>query len=950
MNLKLFKLIFSFLLVILCGETYGQTEILGKVSDGSNPLPGATILIKDSQKSTATDENGLFKLEKVEKGQYTFQVSYFGLKTQEIAVIVTGESTMNLGEIILKEGESIGLKDIVITSAYKPSQAKALSMKRSSALISEVIAADAIGKLPDRNAAEAVQRIQGVSIERDMGEGRFVSVRGTPIQWSASTLNGNRMPSASGDYQNRGVQMDIFPSELIQYVKLSKAIAPDMDGDAIGGSVDFVTKSAPLKEVLTVNAAGGYVDQAQAASYNTSVLYGNKITDKLSFITSAVIWDRSSGTDMEKNIYNFSDPDPVKSFAINELQLRDYVAKRRTLGFNGALNYQINENNKIYFKGLYSQYLDQQTVRENYFTFNANNAKIQSRHADYLTDLYSFQLGGDSKILDNLSLNWSASTARSSFKFDSPDNLNKDERGYPIVNFIQQMKYGGLSSDGKKYLKMDSPDGIGDTGDVVKPYLQTPLDAKAMHLNQVILSQNNNSETDYRGQIDLKYNLNEGNFLKFGSKMSMKNKDVKTKTLVWMPGDLLGVPNTPHTYLSDLQTENYPLNGGFLTELGSPYNDVLINQITNNQIDQMYTPEFQKNQALVQVQGANSASNITGSYTGKENVYANYIMGQFNLTDKLTFMGGIRNEYNEITFKGKEVITTSTGSETKPVVQDNSYNAFLPMAHLKYNFTDNTILRAAYTRTFARADFNDLNPGTVVNSLTRTVTQGNTDLKPTFSNNYDLMFEHYLKDVGIFSAGVFYKDLTNVIYSNQALVDIGGESYIKTNPDNLQSAWLLGFEAGISKRFTELPGILSHFGFEGNYTHIQSEVEIPFFQNGLQTQTVKTTLPKQAKHIFNAILFYESNKFMARIAGNFKGKYLNEIRSSAGPDHYSWFDNNFTVDFSSSYAINSKIRLFLELNNITNSPNRFYMGQRDRIETISYASFRGQVGLTYTIL
>lgn len=934
----------------MCGEVYSQTEISGKVTDGTNPLPGASLIIKGTTNSTSSDADGLFKLGQLNSGEYLLQVNYIGLVSQEITVIVKSESKINLGNITLKESKSEGLKEVVITSAYRPSQAKALSMKRASALISEVIASDAIGKLPDRNAAEAVQRIQGVSIERDMGEGRFVSVRGTPIQWSASTLNGNRMPSASGDFQNRGVQMDIFPSELIQFVKLSKAIAPDMDGDAIGGSVDFITKSAPLKEVLTVNAAAGYVDQSQAATYNASVLYGNKITDKLSFITSAVIWDRSSASDMEKLIYNFNSPDPVKSFAINELQLRDYVAKRRTLGFNAGLNYQFNENNKIYFKGLYSQYLDQQTVRENYFTFNANNAKIQSRHADYLTDLYSFQLGGDSKLTDKLLLNWSLSTAKSSFKFDSPDNLDKDNRGYPIVNFIQKMTYGGLSSDGLKYMQMDSPDGIGDMGDVVKPYVQTPINADVMHLNQVILSQNNNSEKDYRAQLDLKYNLNGGDFLKFGTKLSKKDKEVMTKTLVWMPGSLLGISGAPNTYLSDLETEKYPYNGGFLTELNEPYNDVLINQLTNGQIDQMYTPEFQKAQGLVQVQSPTASSNITGSYTGKENVYANYVMGQFNLTDKITFMGGIRNEYNNITFSGKEVVTTSTGNEIKPNIQDNSYNAFLPMAHLKYNFTDNTILRAAYTRTFARADFSDLNPSLVVNEITRTITQGNTDLKPTFSNNFDLMFEHYLKDVGIFSAGLFYKDLTNVIYSNQSMVDLNGQSYIKTNPDNLESASLFGFETGISKRFTELPGFLSHLGFEGNYTYIQSEVEIPFFQNGVQTQMIKTTLPKQAKHIFNTVLFYESNKFMARIAGNYKGKYLNEIRSSAGPDHYSWFDSNFTVDFTSSYAISKKIRLFLELNNITNSPNRFYMGNKDRIETTSYASFRGQVGVTYNIL
>ncbi|MEL4306851.1 TonB-dependent receptor [Joostella sp. CR20] len=944
MNLLLRLAFFMSVLISTLG--YGQGQVKGKVLDGDTPLPGASVSVKGQSIGTATSFDGDFTISNLDDGSYTIVISYIGYTSAEKSFNIENSSDVNLGDIILSEGEL--LDEVVVKSAYRPSQARALNIKKASLAIAEVLAADAIGKLPDRNAAEAVQRLQGVSIERDMGEGRFVSVRGTPIQWSSSTLNGNRMPSASGDYENRGVQMDIFPSELIQYVKLSKAITPDMDGDAIGGSVDFITKSAPHSETLTANIAGGYVDQSEDPTYNASIVYGNKITDKLSFISSAVIWDRSTGLDQFRGLYDYNNPDPIQSFSINELQLRDYLAKRRTLGFNLGLDYQINKNNKVYFKGLYSQYLDQQSVRETYFTFNQNSVTTQARHADYLTDLYSLQLGGKSILNDAFTIDWSVSTDKSSFKFNSPDNLDDADRGYPIVNFKQPMQYGNLSSDGLKYFATDAPDGIGDTGDVILPHVTTALDPSMMNLNQIILSQNNNEERDYRGQFDITNTISSSLTLKGGFKYVNKYKKVDRKVLVWMPTAALGIPNSPITTINDLETEEFPYNGGFLTEVDEPYNDVIINQITDNQIDQMFTPEFQQNASLLQVQGPDASSNLTSSYSGTENVYASYLMGTYKLNNKWQFVAGFRNEYNAISFSGKEVVNTENGQEVQDITQNNNYNAFLPMAHFKFSPSENTILRGAYTRSFARPDFGDLNPGTFINEISQQITQGNTDLKPTFSNNFDLMFEHYFGDVGILTGGVFYKDLSNVIYDDQNVVVLNGENYLSSRPENLESATLFGFETGISKRFTKLPGFLSHFGIEGNYTYIDSKVDVPFFQ-GEEVTMIETTLPKQAKHIFNAILFYESNKFMARIAGNYKGKYLNEIRSSAGPEHYAYFDENFTVDFSSSYAISDKFRLYLELNNITNAPNRYYHGVSSRVEQESYFSFRGQIGLTYSI-
>ena len=211
------------------------------------------------------------------------------------------------------------------------------------------------------------------------------------------------------------------------------------------------------------------------------------------------------------------------------------------------------------------------------------------------------------------------------------------------------------------------------------------------------------------------------------------------------------------------------------------------------------------------------------------------------------------------------------------------------------------------------------------------------------------MFEYYLSDVGLISAGTFYKQLSNIIYDNQSIVSLNNKTYVKNTPENLDKASLLGFELGLSKRFTELPSFLSKLGVELNYSFVDSKIDLPQFEKGKQVSVLTTTLPKQAKHIFNSILFYEDGKVMARIAGNYKGNYLNVIRSQAGADHYQWFDKNFTLDFSASYAVTPKSSSVYGLNNITNEPNRFYHGMRERMETISYVSFRGQLGVSFQI-
>ncbi len=929
-------------------NSFSQGTVTGKIRDTNGPLPGANVLIEGTYTGTITNLEGVFSLSNAPVGTRRLEISYIGYEKKYLEFTVSQGEKVNLGEILLTEG--IALNDVIIKGVYRPSQVRALSIKKTSVNVAEVLAADAIGKLPDRNAAEAVQRMQGVSIERDMGEGRRVIVRGAPTHWTSILLNGNRLPSAGGASDERYTQLDIFPSELIEYVRLDKAPTPDLDGDAIGGTMNFITKSTPLDETFSVNLAGGYNTRSAHPSYNGSVVYGNRIGEKFGFIASGVIWDRRAGIDRYEVNYDFTNEDPVQAFGINTLQLRDYLARRRTLGFNLGMDYDLSENSRIYFKGLYSQYLDQQTVRETYFNFYQDNIQYQARHADYITNLYSYQLGGDFKLGTRLRLDVLGQYSNSDFRLNSPDILPEEDRGYPIVNFVQPTTYEGLAADGIKYLAMDSPDGTGSTLDDIRPDPTIPVTPSQSMLNQVILASLKKDETQYTGKFDFNYNLNDRLNFKAGGKYALMDREFNSYTLVKMQAGMLGIPGSPPILTMDqLESSAEPFDGNFLKEIGDVYDDINYASITNEQIDELYTDEFAAEHGLITVLDKDAPSNAPASYTGTEEVLSGYFMASLKMNDKVEITGGIRNEVNRIEFSGKRVITTGEGVTIENVVESKNYNAFLPMIHMKYHFSEKAILRAAVTRSYSRPTFNRLNPGTQISEITYTITEGNTKLNPTFSTNYDLMFEYYPEILGLFSAGVYYKGLTDYIYDDQSIVNLDGQNYLLSRPDNLESAWLFGVEVGVVKRFENANNFFKNFGVELNYSYIDSEVEIPTFTGGEQTGSYKTTLPGQAKHIGNAVLIYENNKFSTRLAGNLKGRYISTIRSIAGPEHYRWFDNNFTVDLSSSYDVADNFRIFLEISNLTNAPNSYFHGDPSRPEQRGWSGIRGQLGLNYKL-
>ncbi|WP_326983530.1 TonB-dependent receptor [Chryseobacterium sp. MYb264] len=943
----------AFFLLASFGTIHAQT-IKGTVVGKTNgALPGANISIVDADAKSVSSLDGDFNLLSPKLGEINVKVEYIGYETKIFPVTIK-EGTNDLGYLTINpEDKKVkdkvsDIQEVVIARPNALTQAKAYEIKKNNNAIMEVIAADAIGKLPDRNAAEAVQRVQGVAVARYHGEADQATVRGTPFAWTSALFNGNRLPSANV-LGNRSFVLDVVPSELIQFVQVSKAVTPDMDGDAIGGSINFITRTAPAKKTLSVSGAGGYNNFSHNATYNGSIVYGDRFfKNKLGVILSGAIWDRQWGADAFDVTYNTGAENDVQKKSINSVMMKRYMGTRRTIGLNGGLEYKLNANNKFYFRGMFNKFDDIRPVYESYVDYTNNRYQYNFRYSHYQTELYGMELGGEHSITPKLNIDWMLSDYQAKYFLDTPPT--NEIKGLPIATFRQKITGGftNLSNDGKRYWGFDSPNGIGGeymdyTSDTANP--NEVMSADKLLLSQLVIAKLDNNERDKIARVNLKYDVNSNITLKIGAKYREKDRN---STYGY---NAVFIPTTSSLLnLSQLSTSEPPKGTAFLGGMNGNFDQYVMNPPTKDQLFQMFSPAFLQENGFKDYSSAEA--NATSVYTGEESVFATYAMAEIKASDKFKIVGGFRNETTRLTLKGAKSTKEGSSSVITPSVVESNYNAFLPMLHLRYNFSPKASVRFAYTKSFIRPNFGDMSPGSTIDNTTNPmrITRGNPDLKPTFSHNLDLMGEYYFNNIGILSGGVFYKKISDIVFSDTSMMNVGGTDYMVSQPKNLQDSKLFGFEIGINKRLDFLPGFWNGFGVEFNYTFIDSKVEVPRTDKNGVIHFDKTALPNQSRNLFNAILYYESNKVMIRLAGNYRGKSVETINQSLGPDYYIWSDKNFTIDFSASYDISKKVKLFIELNNLSNESLRLYMGDnKQRITSNEWYGSRGQMGVRWQI-
>lgn len=242
MKIQLLTLMALLSMVLLSAEVMAQGVLKGKVIDSQNlSLPGANVILKGTTVGTVTNQKGEFSILNLGVGSYIVEITYLGYANGSQEVIIKGGET-TVVNFKLNESALEGAEFIVFGDRLK-GQARALNQQKNNANITNIVSSDQIGRFPDANIGDALKRIPGITMQNDQGEARNIIIRGMAPQLNSVTLNGERLPSAEGD--NRNVQMDLIPSDMIQTIEVNKAVLPNMDADAIGGSVNLVTRQAP---------------------------------------------------------------------------------------------------------------------------------------------------------------------------------------------------------------------------------------------------------------------------------------------------------------------------------------------------------------------------------------------------------------------------------------------------------------------------------------------------------------------------------------------------------------------------------------------------------------------------------------------------------------------------------------------------------------------------------
>ncbi len=272
------KFFTTVLLTFITLLSYGQSTVLtGKVTDEADrfSLPGATIRIAEGNRYTVSGQNGSFEFLDLPEGAYTVSVVYLGYQPLETKITVKRGQTNNIDLALVAAANT--LSEVVVMGDMLKGQARALNQQKNNQNISNIISSDQVGRFPDANIGDALKRVPGITMQNDQGEARNIIIRGLAPNLNSVTLNGDRIPSAEGD--NRNVQMDLIPADMISTIEVNKTLTPDMDADAIGGSVNLITRASPNGQRISATLAGGYGPIRDKANYTAGLVYGNRFAN-----------------------------------------------------------------------------------------------------------------------------------------------------------------------------------------------------------------------------------------------------------------------------------------------------------------------------------------------------------------------------------------------------------------------------------------------------------------------------------------------------------------------------------------------------------------------------------------------------------------------------------------------------------------------------------------------
>ncbi len=934
--------------VLTTSMAYAQTgTIRGQVIDDGNgeAMIGTTVAIQGTTLGSATDMDGKFTIANLAPGTYSLQISFISYLTTVVEnVVVNADEVTVVNNIRIKE-ESTELQEVVVTSTVlKNSETSLLTIQRKSSQVMDGISSEMFSKNNDNDAASAIRRVTGVSVEG----GKYMIVRGLGDRYSKAALNKAELPSL--DPNKNAVQMDLFPSNLLDNMVVYKTFSPELPGSFSGGFVDISTKEFPDRFTVKASASLGYNTKA---TFNDEFLSGVKgknyflgfddgtydLPAEAEFGIPAPAFNAAQDVQLDnitKSFDNSFDPQAEKlspflnqnlSFSIGN----QYDVFGKELGYVAGLTYQHNyeyyDNGTVgrYFLPGVAQGQDLIAVRDFYTDKKGTESILWGAMANI-----SLRLNPSHKVGLNLLRNQSSDLSSRYLQgfFPADANSDTDELQVRSIRYIErslvsaQLK-GDHTFGGK--LKMDWSAAY---------ILLDQVEPDQRFFNNIIATdpateeidyftfQNATSdpsryyryldETDYDGKINFELPFNNGSQrskIKFGGSYQYKDRNFKERIITYKQQNADVYEGDVDSYFSDP-------NLGVITS--SPYRLGI------------YTVETQ---------------NLGGSYNGLEKIPAAYAMVDMKMTKKLRVSAGARYEGTDIQL-----------NNTSPFLPDSLKTSrlektdILPAVNVTYELTDNMNLRLAYGKTIARPTFRELSQFTSFDFLGDARETGNVNLRRTAIQSFDVRWEVYPKPGEYISASVFYKNFIDPIERVTSPFNNEPKDGLSFFYNNVPQAELIGLELEFRKSLEFIAVGLRDFRIGTNVTIMNSEVDIndaELAQIRVNNPEAEATRPLfgQSPYIVNATLGYDNleKRWNVNVVYNVIGPRLFLVSTNGTPNIYEQPRNS--LDMTVSKGITNKLNLRLSMQNLLDAPFKFT--QEFASKEYIYQSY--QLGSTFSL-
>lgn len=912
---------FAIGMAVMAATSLSAHTLDGVVRDKltGEPLIGTVVRVKElADVSTTTGLDGTFTLKGLpDKGRYTLVVTYISYKTREMSVDVSRDGVV----AIPMEEDAKQIGEVVVTGRkeYRSDRSAVETVKTATGVLN-VMGAQSIQLAPDINVAGVLQRVSGVTMERDAsGEASYAILRGMDKRYNYTLVNGVKIPSP--DDKNRYIPLNIFPSDLMDRLVVSKSLTADMEGDAAGGVVDMVMKDAPSRLQIQANAAVGYGDyflkdghdylssdrgditrtapyEAKGSDYRASasdfrdgatritthsapapnfvggLSVGNRFFgDRLGVIVAGSLQNTFRGTDRTYNSMEMAHGE--QAMYITKLQHRLYSIHDLTGGVHAKLDFQMG-GHKIEW---YNMYISQQSsgVRFNQsvstqFGYEPDKQNWtlddETRSQRQTQTILATNLKGTHNIIPGLIIDWAGIFSRATEK--DPDRA-----------------YVGLTN-------------TVEGGAIVKT-LPSSMERRFQH----------NEDTDWAGYVNVNYDTHFRPFdahWKAGAQYRRKERENRYYSYQFSPTDIA----------QRLDGDGFDQFGSIAWTLKTPFAQ---------------------------------ASQL--NYDSKEHIGAAYAM--VTLSNRLGELNvGFRAEHTN------QIYTMLQKFDNLGPVGEQSYWDYLPSASLKWTPTTKMNVRLSYYRSINRPGFYEIVPYQIMGE--EYTEMGNPNLKRARIDNIDLRWEWFPSSTEQVLVGVFYKYLKDPIEQVYTASDGrqgSGNDYYQ--PSNLGNARNMGFEIDVVK-------YIRHFGIKANYTYTHSSITTPKRQykadGSNETEIVDQTRPLvgQAPHTANISLLYKDTQhgWSGQLAAAYTGNRLALV--SPYKDADQWDRQMFSLDLSAEKKFGCGISIFLKANNLTdaareryiktvNTRNLSYDGQRnDRTIVGTYKYGRTLLlGVRYTL-